>query len=143
MAINLVGQTVNINWHAPIVSSHLGQVYLRGGVISFDIRPDLPPDEIYEVALHECSHYLAGHELPNRDEIPYYAEFEKLFLCRGPLLDLSPQEQEVYKQKPKELEAAALVRELDRIARNRSFDLFSNADIENRILILSQVEILR
>jgi len=140
MCIALVRQTININWYHPIIEDFRGQAYLESGVITFDIDPEQSIDEIYKTALHECGHCIAGHELAERRDLPAVV---KAYSAKGPLMNLNLEESETYAQKPEELEAEAIRKELDRIARDHSLDLFGNDDIESRIIFLSQVQILR
>jgi len=143
MCTNLAGQTVVINWRAPIVIGLVGQAYISAkGVITFDIDPDHPIEGIYLTAIHEAAHCIAGHldQMPPRD---ISEDIENLYLNEGPILERTQQENSEYWDDPKEVEARNIASELDNMARNHTSGLLGNDDIERKIIFLSQVRILR
>ena len=143
MCTSLVGETVFINWRAPIVIGFSGQAYIDSrGVICFDIDPGLSPEKTYEIAVHESSHCIAGH-LVGMPPMELPEEIERMYREKGPILERTKHEDEQYWHDPQELEARNISAELDRIAQSRSMQLFGNIDVENRIVVLSQIEILR
>lgn len=143
MCVSLVQKTIVINWRPPRMARAAGHAYIDvRGVINIDIYPDQSVEKLYETALHEVAHCLAGHvQSVPRMELP--PEFEELYLQIGPLFERSDREWEEHSRHPWELEAEQIRRDLDHFAKKQSLDKFGNDEIENRMLILSELRILQ
>jgi hypothetical protein len=141
MCLNLVGQTVTINWQKPVVIAAHGQAYLNHrGVIAFDIDPEMSQETTYRVAIHESVHCIAGHinNLPSRP-----AQFELLHHQTGPFVEKTEKEWEEYRDDPQEVEVEKIAKVLEQLAVNNALRMFGNDDLRNRISVLSQIRILR
>jgi hypothetical protein len=143
MATNLIGETVILFLRDPAVKDYSGQAYRDSrGTRIIDVSPAMAsasPSNFYLIVLHEVGHHIQ-HVLFEEKRLPVVEDRHK---SEGAFWKLCLEKLTEYEGDPQEIEANHFMREMDRIAKQKAFDLYHNTEIETRIRVLKNITMQR
>ena len=140
----IIGETVIVYPRHPIHEEAAGEARLDSrGVKTINIEFSNKSDEdIFDIFLHECGHYVLGHVHEDK-EFLISPELEKAFLKRGPLLKMTEEEIKAYPKEDDELQANQFARDINRYAKEYALEWYGADDIGSRLLALTKIVFIK
>lgn len=134
---------IEVRFRRPIIEGYLGQVYRDGDKIAVDIDPDITPEKMFCVFLHEMGHVYHGHYSDAPDRAKVYQDLSPQFkadieagkqISQGLLPNFLPDKGR------EEAEADSFMRGVASYLASKAIYLYGSDDVLSKLLVLEEVK---